>query len=65
VEKEVSASTQSQALNALVFVYRHVLGKNIRNRIDAMTARKRRRLPVVMSVQEVERVFDEMKVSTA
>jgi len=60
VEKKVSPSTQSQALNALVFVYRHVLEKDIENAISAVRARERRRLPVVMSVQEVERVFDEM-----
>ncbi|MBW2139353.1 MAG: integron integrase [Deltaproteobacteria bacterium] len=60
VEKKVSPSNQSQALNALVFVYRHVLEKDIENAISAVRARERRRLPVVMSVQEVERVFDEM-----
>ncbi|MBW2030336.1 MAG: integron integrase [Deltaproteobacteria bacterium] len=60
VEKKISPSTQSQALNALVFVFRHVLEKDIENAIDAVRARHKRRLPVVMSVQEVERVFDEM-----
>jgi len=60
VEKRVSSSTQSQALNAIVFVYRNVLQKNIENMIDAVRARQRRRLPVVLSIQEVERIFDEM-----
>ena len=60
VEKKISSSTQSQALNALIFVFRHVLEKDIQNAIDAVRARHKRRLPVVMSVQEVERVFDEM-----
>jgi len=60
VEKKISPSTQSQALNALVFVFRYVLRKDIENAIDAVRARHKRRLPVVMSVQEVERVFEEM-----
>ena len=60
VERRVSSSTQSQALNALVFVYRHVLDKDIENAIDAVRARQMRRLPVVMTVQEVEQIFDKM-----
>ncbi len=60
VEKKISPSTQSQALNALVFVFRHVLEKDIENAIDAVRARHKRKLPVVMSVQEVGRVFDQM-----
>lgn len=60
VEKKVSSATQSQALNAILFFYRHVLNKDIENIIDAIRARHRRRLPVVMTVQEVEQVFDRM-----
>ena len=60
VERGVSSATQSQALNAIVFVYRHVLGKNIENMIDAVRGKQRRRLPVVLSVREVERIFDKM-----
>ena len=60
VEKRVSSSTQNQALNAIVFVYRHVLGKNIENTLDAVRARYKRRLPVVLTIQEVERIFEKM-----
>jgi integron integrase len=60
VEKKVSTATQSQALNAIVFFYRHVLNKDVENVIDAVRAYPRRRLPVVMTVQEVEQVFDRM-----
>jgi hypothetical protein len=45
VKKKVSASTQNQALNALIFLYRHVLGKNIDNELSAVRAQQRRRLP--------------------
>jgi len=57
VEKKVSSSTQDQALNALVFLFRHVLDKNIENEISAVRARRKRRLPVVLSQNEVERIF--------
>jgi integron integrase len=58
VERKVSASTQNQALNALVFLYRHVLGKNIDNELSAVRAHYRRRLPVVLTIKEIEQIFD-------
>jgi len=60
VDKKVSASTQNQALNAIVFLYRHVLGKNIDNELSAVRAHYRRKLPVVLSLKEIERIFDHM-----
>jgi integron integrase len=60
VDRRVSTSTQNQALNALVFVYKHVLIKDIENTINAVRARYKRRLPVVLTVKEVEQVFDKM-----
>lgn len=60
VEKKMSAATQNQALNALVFLFRHVLDKNIENLLDAVRAGHRRRLPVVLTAREVERVFDHL-----
>src|SRR5574340_772980 len=53
VEKKVSSSTQNQALNAIVFVYRHVLDKDIEDKINSVRARQRRRLPVVLTLKEV------------
>ena len=60
VEKKVSASTQNQALNAVVFLYRHVFDKDIQGEINAVRARQNRRLPVVLTVNEVEKIFSEM-----
>ncbi|MEW6602051.1 MAG: integron integrase [Nitrospirota bacterium] len=60
VEKKVSPSTQNQALNAIIFVYRHVLDKDIENEINAVRARRKPRLPVVLTVKEVEKAFNEM-----
>ena len=61
VERKVGASTQNQAFNALLFVYRHVLQMDVGEIADAVRAKYRKRLPVVMTSQEVLRVLDEIK----
>jgi site-specific recombinase XerD len=53
----VAASTQNQALNALVFLYRHVLDSPLGNLEGVVRARKPRRLPVVFTCEEVRRVL--------
>ncbi len=60
VERKVSASTQNQALNAIVFVYRHVIEKDIEDQINSVRARRKRRLPVVLTFKEATNIFDEM-----
>jgi site-specific recombinase XerD len=59
--RKVSASTQRQALNALVFLYKHVLDKPIGDNIAPVKAKKRRRPPVVMAKTEVRQVLNQMK----
>ncbi len=61
IDKKVSPSTQNQALNALVFLFKHVLDKDIEGYIDAVRAKYRRRLPVVLTRQEVQRVISKME----
>ncbi len=56
VEKNVSASTQNQALNALVFLYKEILKKEI-GLIDIKRARKTNHLPVVFSKNEVKKIL--------
>ncbi|MEM1181667.1 MAG: integron integrase [Acidobacteriota bacterium] len=56
-QRNVSASTQKQALCALVFLYKEVLKIEL-GEIDAAKARRRRRLPVVLTVDEVRRLLD-------
>lgn len=56
-ERKVSASTQNQALNALVFLYRDVLGVDLDANLSFVRARKPRRLPVVLSRREVGAVL--------
>jgi site-specific recombinase XerD len=53
VKEKVSASTQNQALSALLFLYRHVLGREIGDLGKVIRARKPKRLPVVMTRDEV------------
>jgi site-specific recombinase XerD len=57
VECHVSASTQNQALSALLFLYRHVLDREIGPLVDVIRARKPARLPVVMTRDEIGAVF--------
>lgn len=56
-EKDVSASTQNQALNAIVFLYRHVLQEDVGDFSGFHPARLPRRLPTVLSRDEVARML--------
>ncbi|MBI2455371.1 MAG: integron integrase, partial [candidate division NC10 bacterium] len=57
IKENVSASTQNQALSALLFLYRHVLGREVGNLGDVISARKPHHLPVVMTREEVKAVL--------
>jgi len=63
IEKKVSASTQSQALNGLMFYYRHVLQKDFSDQLRFTHSSKPKRLPVVLSKSEINRLFQEIKQS--
>jgi len=54
VKENVAASTQNQALSALLFLYRQVLHKDL-GAIDALRAKKPKRLPTVLTKEEVRR----------
>jgi integron integrase len=60
VERKVSASTQNQALNALVFLYRKVL-KIPLDDFDFKHSRIGKRLPVVFSRDETQKVFSNLQ----
>lgn len=60
VEKHVSASTQNQALSALLFLYRYVIGRDVGDLGDVIRARKPKRLPVVMTREEVRAVLNRL-----
>jgi integron integrase len=57
VERRVAASTQSQALAALLFLYRVVLERELQGLDGAVRARRSTRLPVVLSREEVRQVL--------
>lgn len=57
VKRRVSPSTQNQALAAILFLYRKVLEIELPWLDDVVRAKPRRRVPVVLSVKEVDRLL--------
>ncbi|MAX32087.1 MAG: recombinase XerD [Halomonadaceae bacterium] len=60
VERHVAAATQNQALNAIVFLYRHFLEQTLGEIGEFSHARRPRRLPIVLSYEEVMRVLSHL-----
>lgn len=60
VDGHVSASTQNQALGALLFLYRDVLRQEI-GKLDAVRARRPQRIPLVLSVREVQQLLEQIE----
>jgi integron integrase len=61
VERKISAATQNQALCAVLFLYRDVLGINLPWLREVTRARVSRRLPVVLTREEVRAVLGELR----
>lgn len=61
VQRNVSAATQGQAYNAIVFLYRHVLEQELGDIVAFTRSRKLRRLPVVFTHEEALRVLAQMR----
>ena len=57
INKNVAASTQNQALNAILFLYKRVLDMPIDDYIDAARSTKQKRLPTVLSQSELNQFF--------
>lgn len=57
MSRNVTAATQSSALNALVFFYKHVLDYSVEDLGDFIRAKKPKRLPVVLTRDEVDQVL--------
>jgi integron integrase len=60
IEGDVAASTQNQALSALLFLYKVVLDRPLNERIDAMRAKRPARLPVVLTRDEVRSLLTQL-----
>ena len=61
VERKVAKSTQNLAFNAILFFFRRVLDKDIGELWQAVRAKRKQRLPVVLTPEEVQQVFDHMR----
>ncbi|MDA7086397.1 integron integrase [Pseudomonas sp. SA3-5] len=61
VRRDVSASTQNQALAALLFLYKQVLKLDLPWLGDVVRAKKPVRLPVVLSIAEVRQVLSRLE----
>lgn len=57
LQERVSASTQNQAFNAILFLFRHVLCKDIGNMAETVHAKRGQKLPVVFSVEEIRKLL--------
>lgn len=64
VNKNCAKSTQSQALNAIVFLYKRVLDMPVVDDLEPVRSKKVVKLPVVMSRQEVQDVLGHMSKTT-
>lgn len=58
--RRVSAGTQNQAFNALIFVYREVAGQDVGELPSMIRAKRGKRLPTVLSVDEVRSLLREL-----
>ena len=61
LERRVSSSTQNQAFNAILFLFRRVLKTEVGTMSDIPRAPTSRRVPVVLSKEEVSRLFEQMR----
>jgi integron integrase len=57
VNKNVSKSTQNQAMNALVYLYKEILERPLEHTVNAVRAPRKEKLPVVMTKDEVIKVL--------
>lgn len=60
-ERNVAAATQNQALSALLFLYRHVLGQALPWMDELVRAQRPVRLPAVLTEAEVRRMLEQME----
>lgn len=63
-QRNVAASTQNQALCAIVFLFKQVLDKPLGAFDNLQRANKPKRLPVVLSAKEVRRILANMEGDT-
>jgi integron integrase len=57
LKQRVSSSTQNQAFNALLFLFRQVLKENLDDLSETVRAKRGIKLPVVLSIEEIKQLF--------
>ncbi len=60
INRDVAASTQNQAFQAIKFLYERVLNIPIEEKIEASRSKKAKKLPTVLSLDETKKLFDEL-----
>ena len=60
-DRQVSASTQNQALCAIIFFTKHVLRYEPGD-IDRVRAKRKPKLPVVLNKEEIRKIFQEIRI---
>jgi len=65
INKRVSASTQNQAFNALLFLFRVILNIELTDLDKTVRAKRGVKLPVVLSIEEVQKLFKHIKNTEA
>lgn len=60
VERKVSKATQQQAFNAILFLYRMVLGVQVVSVRDTVRAAPKQKLPVVLTRNELREIFNHL-----
>ncbi len=57
IKRNVSSSTQNQAFNALLFLYRHILDIEVNGLEKTVRAKRGPKIPVVLTIEEVREIF--------
>jgi len=61
INKRVSSSTQNQAFNALLFLFKDVLNVELKNISGAVRAKRGTKLPVVLTIEEVQNLLKNVR----
>ena len=61
IRNKVSGSTQSQALNGLMFFYKKVLEREMVDKINYTHSKKPKRLPTVLTTDEIKKLFSNIQ----
>jgi integron integrase len=60
LKQRVSSSTQNQAFNAILFLFRNILKRDVGSLDTTVRAKRGPKLPVVLSVEEIRKIFEQM-----